>query len=150
MSIGSNYAKGASTCAWGSQIRKGILGILMAKLKKLIYIARVIPLLNPTILPEAGAIHYMAAEVWKHGANDSKCSELGWISIPLAVEMYGCWGAEAQCPISRLASRLAIQLQCSKSKAITTIYQRLNLNTNQSKCQSFAFMFRPLVVRGGG
>ena len=68
----------------------------------------------------------MAAEVQKHG-NDCKCAELGWVSIPLAVETYGCWGAEAQSTISRLASRLAIQLQCSKSKAITTIYQRLNL-----------------------
>ena len=29
--------------------------------------------------------------------------------------------------ISRLAARLALQLQCSKSKAITNIYQRLNL-----------------------
>ena len=69
----------------------------------------------------------MAAEVRKHGVNDRKCAELGWVAIPLAVETYGCWGAEAQSTISRLASRLAIQLQCSKSKAITTIYQRLNV-----------------------
>ena len=33
----------------------------------------------------------MAAEVWKHGVNDLKCAELGWVSIPLAVETYGCW-----------------------------------------------------------
>eukprot|EP00731_Ephydatia_muelleri_P021595 Em0014g186a len=86
--------------------------------------------LNLTTLTEAGVTRgsaAMAAEVRKHGANDLKCSELGWISIPLAVETYGCWGAEAQSTISRLASRLAIQLQCSKSKAITTIYQRLNI-----------------------
>ena len=57
----------------------------------------------------------MAAEVRKHGVNDLKCSELGWVSIPLAVETYRCWGAEAQSTISYLASRLAIQLQCSKS-----------------------------------
>ena len=69
----------------------------------------------------------MAAGVRKHLVNDPKCSELGWVSIPLAVETYGCWGAEAQCTISRLASRLAIQMQCSKSKAITTIYQRFSL-----------------------
>ena len=69
----------------------------------------------------------MAAEVQKHGVNDCKCAELRWVSIPLAVETYGCWGAEAQSTISRLASCLAIQLQCSKSKAITTIYQLLNL-----------------------
>ena len=69
----------------------------------------------------------MAAEVQKNGVNDRKYAELGWVSIPLAVETYGCWGAEAQSTISKLASRLAILLQCSKSKAITAIYQRLNL-----------------------
>ena len=86
--------------------------------------------LNLTTLTEAGVTRgsaAMAAEVRRHGVNDRKCSELGWVSIPLAVETYGCWGAEAQSTISRLASRLAIQLQCSKSKAITTIDQRLNI-----------------------
>ena len=63
----------------------------------------------------------------KHNANDPKCTELGWVCIPLTVESYGCWGVEAQGSISRLAARLALQLQCSKSKAITSIYQRLNL-----------------------
>ena len=33
----------------------------------------------------------------------------------------------AQCPTSDLAARLALQLQCSKSKATTSIHQRLNL-----------------------
>ena len=69
----------------------------------------------------------MVAEVRKHDVNNRKCAELGWVSIPLAVETYGCWCAEAQSTISWLASCLAIQLQCSKSKAITTIYQRLNV-----------------------
>ena len=67
------------------------------------------------------------AEVRKHNANDAKCTELGWVCIPLAVETYGCWGVEAQGSISWLAARLALQLQRSKSKAITSIYQRLNL-----------------------
>ena len=33
-----------------------------------------------------------AAEIRKHVANDEKCSRLGWVCIPLSVEMYGCWG----------------------------------------------------------
>ena len=37
------------------------------------------------------------------------------------------WGVEAQGSNSRLAARLALQLQCSKSKAIASIYQRLKL-----------------------
>ena len=40
----------------------------------------------------------------KHNANDAKCTELGWVCIPLAVETYGYWGAEAQGSISRLAA----------------------------------------------
>ena len=88
--------------------------------------------LNPTILPEAGATSgpaVMEAEVRKHCANVLKCSELLLDLYTLVVETYSCWVAEAQCTSSRLASRLAIQLQCSKYKAISTIcmYQCLNL-----------------------
>ena len=83
--------------------------------------------LNLTTLTEAGVARAMVAEVRKHGVNDRKCAQLGWVAITLAVETYGCWGTEAQSTISQLASRPAIQLQCSKSKAITSIYQRLNL-----------------------
>ena len=110
--------------------------------------------LNPTTLPEAGAATSgsaaMAAEIRKHGANDSKCSELGWISIPLAVETYGCWGAEAQCTISRLASRLTIQLQCSKSKAIPTIYQRLNLTLMRANARALLSRSGLWWSEGGG
>ncbi|KAL5463780.1 hypothetical protein EMCRGX_G032714 [Ephydatia muelleri] len=86
--------------------------------------------LNSKTLNEAGATGGSAAgnaKARKHMANDQKCRELGWVCVPLAVETYGCWGEEAQCSVSRLAAGLALQLQCSKSKAITNIYQRLNL-----------------------
>ena len=81
----------------------------------------------------------MTAEVRKHGVNDRMCAELGWVSIPLAVETYGCWGAEVQSTISLLASRLATRLQCSKSKAITTIYQRLNLTLVKANARALYF-----------
>ena len=84
--------------------------------------------LNSNTLIEAGATSGSAAgkaEVRKHNANDPKCRELGWVCIPLAVESYGCWGEEAHSSFSRLAARLALQLQCSKSKATTTIYRDL-------------------------
>ena len=32
----------------------------------------------------------------KHAANDTRCQELGWLCIPLALETYGNWGKEAQ------------------------------------------------------
>ena len=50
--------------------------------------------LNPMTLTEAGmrfGSSALAAEAKKHNANDSKCAELGWVCIPLAVESYGCW-----------------------------------------------------------
>eukprot|EP00731_Ephydatia_muelleri_P003116 Em0001g3116a len=47
--------------------------------------------------------------------NDPKCSELSWKCTPLAVETYGCWGAEARETLSCLAPRLAIPMRCTKS-----------------------------------
>ena len=67
------------------------------------------------------------SEQRKHASNDAKCSELGWSCIPLAVEMYGCWGAEAYLYLSRLASHLAVRHNCSKSHTTSTLYGRLNL-----------------------
>ena len=37
-----------------------------------------------------------ATEERKHQPNDRKCAELGWVSIPIVVEMYGCWGTVAK------------------------------------------------------
>ena len=67
-------------------------------------------MLNSSTLLEAGVTSgyaALAAEMCKHNANDAKYSELGWTCIPIAVETYGCWGAEAMQTLSRLASRLA-------------------------------------------
>ena len=86
--------------------------------------------LNPISLPEAkvtGGSAPRMAEMCKHISNDPKCRALGWVCIPLAVETYGCWGTEARDSSSRLAAWLALQLHCSKSKALVSIYQQLNL-----------------------
>ena len=51
--------------------------------------------LNPSTLAEAGATFgavLEATESSKHQANDDKCSFLGWVSTPLAVDSYGAWG----------------------------------------------------------
>eukprot|EP00731_Ephydatia_muelleri_P034861 Em0082g8a len=42
------------------------------------------------------------AENRKHNNSDKKCDELGWACIPLVVETYGCWGAEAVAALSKL------------------------------------------------
>ena len=52
-------------------------------------------LLNSTILSEVGVKAVsaaQAAECMKHQTNDTKCFDLGWSCVPLAVETYGCWG----------------------------------------------------------
>ena len=64
----------------------------------------------------------------KHEANDVKCSELGWLCIPLVVESYGAWGKEAIESFSSLASRLAITSSRPKSAVLSELYGRLNLN----------------------
>ena len=67
--------------------------------------------LNSSVLSTVGAragAASEAAELRKHTANDAKCAELGWVSIPLVVESYGAWGKEAQQSFSKLASRLAV------------------------------------------
>ena len=54
--------------------------------------------INSNIMSEAGVTAGAAAqatELRKHEANDVKCSELGWLCIPLVVESYGAWGKEA-------------------------------------------------------
>ncbi|KAL5482162.1 hypothetical protein EMCRGX_G022456 [Ephydatia muelleri] len=62
--------------------------------------------LIPSILTAASLSEGAAAEeaeVRKHRANDPKCSELGWVCIPFAVETYGNWGREAQSTFSQNA-----------------------------------------------
>ena len=86
--------------------------------------------LTSSNLPEASVTAGSAAfvaEEGKHKANDSKCAELGWVCIPIAVRTYGCWGTEAKWAISLLASRLATCQNCPKSAAVTGLYQRLSM-----------------------
>ena len=85
---------------------------------------------TPVSLKESSRIAGVAplsAETRKHAANDPKSRELGWICIPMAVEMYGNWGKEAQKMFSRLATYLAIHLSCPKSSVLAVIYGRLNI-----------------------
>ena len=54
-----------------------------------------IPLNSSTVMEAgmySGAVA-RAAELRKHTQNDSKCAELSWKCIPLAVECYGAWGS---------------------------------------------------------
>eukprot|EP00731_Ephydatia_muelleri_P031102 Em0022g616a len=68
------------------------------------------------------------AENRKHNNSDKKCDELGWACIPLVVETYGCWGAEAVAALSELAGHLSVRNNEPKSKTIFSLYSRLGLN----------------------
>ena len=80
----------------------------------------------------AGSAAY-ATEVRKHQANDVKCAELGWVSIPVVVETYGCWGTEAKWALSQLASRLAMRLNCPESTATAITLVRANVRALLSR-----------------
>ena len=54
----------------------------------------------------------VAAEQRKHSENDGK------LCIPLVVETYGAWGAEAIRVFSIVASRQAVSTNSSKSRAL--------------------------------
>ena len=85
--------------------------------------------LNSSTITEAGMYSgaaARAAELRKHTQNDSKCAELSWNCIPLAVECYGAWGQEALKAFSQVATRLAIRGNTSKSMALTDLFGRLS------------------------
>ena len=105
--------------------------------------------LNPSVLSEAGVTAGSAAKVAecrKHDVNDPKCSELGWKCIPLALETYGCWGAEARETLSRLATRLAIPM---RSQATAAIYSRLSHTLVKSCARALLSRAGPSLVITG-
>ena len=72
------------------------------------------------------------AEARKHTTNDAKCQDLGWLCIPLAVEMYGNWGKEAHEVFNRLTSLLAFGQTSHKSGLLLEIYSHVNMSLVRS------------------
>ena len=89
------------------------------------------------------------AECRKHDLNDPKCSDLGWKCTSLAVETYGCWGVEVRETLSRLATRLAIPMRCTKSQATASIYGRLSLTLVRSCARALLSRAGPSLVVSG-
>ncbi|KAL5486989.1 hypothetical protein EMCRGX_G019539 [Ephydatia muelleri] len=86
--------------------------------------------LNPSTLAEAGATFgavLEATESRKHQANDEKCSALGWVSTPLAVDSYGAWGKEASLFLAQVAAWLAIHKSLPKSQASFDLFSNLSI-----------------------
>ena len=68
-----------------------------------------------------------ATECRKHQANDEKCSALGWVSTPLAVDSYGAWGKEATLFLAQVAARLSIHKSLPKSQASFDLFSNLSI-----------------------
>ena len=69
-------------------------------------------------------------EIGKHTKNDQMCGRLGWMCIPLVVEVYGGWGCEAQGCFSRLSKRLAMQVGVCETEALSQMYCLLVMRQN--------------------
>ena len=69
----------------------------------------------------------LAAQIRKHRLNDERCWELGWVCIPLVVEIYGCQSTEAIQALSRLAIRVSTRQGSPKSLVCNEIFGRLSL-----------------------
>ena len=93
----------------------------------------------------------LSVETHKHKVNDPKCSELGWVCVPLAVETYGNCGKEARDTFFHLATRLAIGSPKSKNSFVYKIYSRLNLTLTRSVVRAImAWTLISLSVHVGG
>jgi len=80
------------------------------------------------ILSGAGAIDAVtrAASV-KHEQNDEKCSALGWLCVPLAVDSYGQWCDEAHTAFMEIAIRLSNRTKVTVSRALSSIFNTLGV-----------------------
>eukprot|EP00731_Ephydatia_muelleri_P021902 Em0014g493a len=102
--------------------------------------------LNPQTLLEAGVTATAAAlttEERKHDENDPKCSELGWVCIPVVAESYGAWGREATLLFLTIASRIATLSNKPKSVTLIDIYGRLNLQLVRANATSILARLMP-------
>jgi hypothetical protein len=63
----------------------------------------------------------------KHANNDTKCSELGWVCVPMVISSYGEWGDEAMETIKRIAGRLAVATDSQYSTVQQAMLVRLSV-----------------------
>ena len=63
----------------------------------------------------------------KHAENDAKCEALGWVCVPLAVDLYGRWCEEAHLSFASIANHLRTRVGCTLSAAYGSIYNTLGV-----------------------
>ena len=67
------------------------------------------------------------AAALKHDQNDAKCTDLGWVCVPLAVDTYGQWCDEAHRAFAEIATRLSTRTKVSWASALSSIYNTLGV-----------------------
>ena len=72
----------------------------------------------------------------KHEENDAKCTDLGWMCVPLAVESYGARGVEACNAFSFLARRGSYHNQLSKVSSTLRSLWQAEFYADPVKCKS--------------
>ena len=67
------------------------------------------------------------AAALKHDENDSKCADLGWLCVPLAVDTYGQWCDEAHIAFAEIATRLSTRTRVTFSSALSSLFNTLGV-----------------------
>lgn len=75
--------------------------------------------------PEMEAVY--SAECNKHKENDEKCKKNDWVCVPMAVDFYGVWGAEARKVFVEVGTRLAMQLDMPRPAGVQAVYNLLSV-----------------------
>jgi len=89
------------------------------------------------------------AEEMKHKNNDPKCDVLGWKCVPMAIDMYGVWGREAQEIIKQVSQQFAVHTNTHITLAQTAIYNVLGLTLARANAAALIAK-RPVEPAVGG
>ena len=76
------------------------------------------------------------AEQSKLRANGSKCRELGWLCVPIALTPYGEWGTTAQKALKTIANRLASQISASRNEIHNAMMVRIGVTLVRSNARA--------------
>ena len=79
----------------------------------------------------------------KHQENDTKCSELNWMCIPVAVTPYGTWGSEGKAALKRVIKSFAIRANQTSSVSQKNAFIRLAVTLG--RCTARAILSRTTI-----
>jgi hypothetical protein len=116
--------------------------------KKAAFDISVVSPLTDENLKQAGEFDVIErAAALKHSENDSQCLGLKWLCVPLVVDSYGQWCAEAHEAFSKISDSLHIKLKVSPSSSLSFIFCTLGLVLARQNALSILSRYvKPLPV----